>query len=837
MRKEIIYLLFFISNVNVFAQTIHGKVTDAETHKALDMATVVWERNGTPLNYVLTDQQGNYTIKHSDLQDKDILSVNYLGYEKQNKLLKGHDIINFSLTPQTFTLKEVEIKGGRVFGRQDTTRYDISRFISERDNTLKDALKKLPGIDINKNGTISYNGKDISRFTIEGMDLTGGHYNLINENLKAKDVDKAEIIDHFQHIRSLAQKIHSDDIALNIKLKPEVKNKWIYTLKALSGLSNQKNSVLWNENTNALQIGKQKQCLYGLQIDNTGKDLEAINRFLIEDGNETNLLNHKNMPSWLTQPTIDSPIEEERLRFNRTYGINLNQIQAKQSEKEIRFSANYLHNELNQQTSSNSIFHLNDNKSIETNEKQKFYETTDHLQTEFFLEKNRENLYLKEQMTVNGQLNNSHSYINTNEKEIEQFIHTPSLSWKNELKSLQTKGHQTLSFHSSTQLVYSPAELNLGDDKEYIHTTRNYSDNSFNWMQKKGFISQQYSVGLCIEDMLLHNHHWTYSLYSHPQWEYKKGQFNLQINSLFQWKRFCKENKSYLLISPQIVSTLKTGFHHEWSAFGCFLQEISEWTYFLPNNYRKDYRTWYENTGIIPRNNLFSTNLEYKYKHPLHELFWSVQTGYSILKKNLLSNTCLNNGLYNIIQQEKNNRTYNWTIKNSISKSWFGLHLKLSCITEYLHSKGLCMTNGSYIAYTSNQLSLEPKIIFSPIWGELEYNININYNRFNQENNTDQSKLWNWVQNLSFTKTIGKIDIRMNTSYYRNDLYSGETSYLTLADATIIWRMKKIRLCTGINNLFNKKEYSYTINQNNITETHSFNLRPREWTFSVQCNL
>lgn len=830
-------MLWILFSLSVSAQSISGKVTDAATVQPLDMATVVWERKGTPLNYVLTDEQGNYHLSHSDLRKGDVLSVNYLGYKKQSRLLDGRTVINFSLEPQSFTLKEVEIKGGRVYGRQDTTRYDVSRFISDRDNTLKDALKKLPGIDIAKNGTVSYNGKAISRFTIEGMDLAGGRYNLVNENLKAKDVDKAEIIDHFQPIRSLAQKVHSDDVALNIKLKPEAKGQWLYTLKASSGTSAQKNPILWNGNINALQIGKKKQNIYSLQGDNSGKDLETSSSSLINSNENNLLLNKTDLGTWLVQPSLDCPLDEERLRFNRTYSGDAHQILAPREDKLIRFTANYLHNELEQQTSNNSIYHLDNHETAETNEKSRFHKTQDKIQTGFLLEKNQENFYLKEQMTVNGRKETSHAFFQTENSEIAQTMQTPELNWKNELRTIKTKGSNTWSFLSSTQMNYSPSELHLKDEYDKFFLSRGYSDNVLNWMLKKGFLTQQYSAGICMEDMYLDKHHWAYSLYGRPQWELKKGSFYVQANTLLEWKRFCRENESFFLVSPQIHSTLKTGFHQEWSAFAYYKQDATGWNDFIPRQFRLNYRTWYKNSGIIPRTDLFSANLGYEYKHAIHELFWNLHAGYSNLKNNLITDVCLKNGLYTLIQKEKENNTVYWNINGSASKGFFDIHLKTACTADYSHSTGHCMTNGLYMDYTSDALSLEPKIVFSPSWGEFEYTAKFRYNNIRQNDYEKDTGLWNWVQNLAFTKNIGKIDIKMNLSHYRNDLYLGGTSFLTLADASVVWRMKKIRISTCINNFLNKKKYSYSFTQGNLTSTHFYELRPREWTVSIQLNL
>ena len=108
-----------------------------------------------------------------------------------------HDasILNINLQPEAIALKEVVIHPGRVYSQKDTIRYDLSEFTSSKDVYIKDVLKKLPGIDIDENGQVKYKGKAIDHYFVEGMDLTGGRYNQINNNLSAKAVKTAEIME------------------------------------------------------------------------------------------------------------------------------------------------------------------------------------------------------------------------------------------------------------------------------------------------------------------------------------------------------------------------------------------------------------------------------------------------------------------------------------------------------------------------------------------------------------------------------------------------------------------------------------------------------------------
>ena len=133
----------------------------------------------------------------------DSLQVTFLGYVKKRvAAVKGREMV-VELAPKAFALKEVQVKGLPVFGRQDTTFFDLKRYTSASDNTLKDVLKKLPGVDVADDGTVSFNGKDVSRFTIEDLDLAGGRYNQLGELLKARDVDRAEVIEHDQPVKAL----------------------------------------------------------------------------------------------------------------------------------------------------------------------------------------------------------------------------------------------------------------------------------------------------------------------------------------------------------------------------------------------------------------------------------------------------------------------------------------------------------------------------------------------------------------------------------------------------------------------------------------------------------
>ena len=91
-------------------------------------------------------------------------------------------------------------------------------------------------MDVDDDGKISYNGKNISKFYVEGMDLTDGRYNQLTNNLQAGAVKSVQILENHQPIRALQKKLTTEDIAINLKLKDNFRDRWMGTLEGSMGI-------------------------------------------------------------------------------------------------------------------------------------------------------------------------------------------------------------------------------------------------------------------------------------------------------------------------------------------------------------------------------------------------------------------------------------------------------------------------------------------------------------------------------------------------------------------------------------------------------------------------
>lgn len=116
----------------------------------------------------------------------------------------------------------------------------------------------------------------------------------------------------------------SDKVALNLKLKPEVRSRWLLTLQAAGGYGDQ---MLYNGKLNALQLARERQGIYLYKADHTGKDLSTELQQLTTDNQ--NFLTPTDAPTFIDQPTFSFPLEKQRLMNNTTHLASVNRLYRK----------------------------------------------------------------------------------------------------------------------------------------------------------------------------------------------------------------------------------------------------------------------------------------------------------------------------------------------------------------------------------------------------------------------------------------------------------------------------------------------------------------------------
>ena len=837
MNKKtiILFFLFLFSFLSpTYAQTLSGKITDAETNQPLEAVMISVLRGHTTIDYALTDAKGQFSLpwKHSGMLQ---LNISLLGYKREMRNINAAGILNLSLQPEAIVLKEVQIRPGRINTRKDTVRYDLAQFASSKNVHIKDVLKKLPGVDVDENGQVKYKGKAIDHYFVEGMDVTGGRYNQINNNLSAKAVKSAEIMENYQSVKALKGKINSDEVALNLKLDPKARDQWITNGTLGTGWSDNNDKLLWEAGLNALQLGKGKQSVYNYKTNNNGKDLSNEQTRLT--GN-----NQQQVPlsGFLSQPGISAPLDKNRLLFNETHTLNGNRMYKWNDDRSLRLQAGYTHDIIQQQRGNTQIYYQ-PTDTIQIDETYHYRLRSDIANLELRYEDNSSRNYISNRFTVDGEINRGRS------EELGQTLQTSQLSAGNYFNLIRNRESGTWEFRSVTQYTYQPASLLLEEGKSKFNQHNFYTDNSAAYLRKHNGFTQQYKAGIQGERATLKytptrqpndfnaSH---LSLYLTPYFQLERGKWLTTLSLPLKAERYFSQQRSFLFFNPSTYLRYKLDYHWTFSLYGSLKRSAGDFSDLYPGLYQTDYRTWRNGNGLFPTNTTQTYNLYGEYKNTVQEFFITAALTYSRSNRNTLFEQSVSEDAIVYTRRELPNHSDSWNLSSTLSKGIYDWHLKTSLTLLLSRSNGeqltrLADSKGNQQSllqtYRYDYLKAEPKIIWSPAdVFEAEYHATLGYGGSKIGSDTRLTPLLDFVQRLHLTFSIGQVDLRLSGEHYRNDLGGNTHLNTVFADASLIYKRKKWRLEASLNNLFNKKEYAYTTYSTTQSYTSRLNIRPRE---------
>src|SRR5476651_1154329 len=271
------YILTLICCVMItagtFAQKIAGNVTDS-VGKAVPFANITLKAPGNLIiAFTSCSDKGVYSMPVPADAPKTGLTieVSCVGFNKASKEVTSlATLYNFTLKGNSGQLKAITVKSSRprlkVSG--DTISYKVSDFSSPQDRVIGDVIKKLPGIDVDKTGKISYNGKAISNLYIGGDNLLDDKYNIATNNIPNGVVDQVQVMENHQPVKMLKDKVVSDDVALNLTIKKDAKWQMVGQETVGAGLPGK-----YDENLNAMMFKDKYKAINYLKGNNTGVDV------------------------------------------------------------------------------------------------------------------------------------------------------------------------------------------------------------------------------------------------------------------------------------------------------------------------------------------------------------------------------------------------------------------------------------------------------------------------------------------------------------------------------------------------------------------------------------
>ena len=184
----------------LFAQNykITLKLQDASNGEPVGFATVSATPEKGQAKYALTDSDGNGVVEKLRAGKYTLRAeiMGYVTYEKALEVKQDTDLgtIKMEQDTQVLDAASVSATGNPIIVKKDTIEYNASSYKISDDNVLEDLLKKLPGIEVDENGTITANGETITKITIGGKTFFLDDPQLASKNIPAKLVDKVKVV-------------------------------------------------------------------------------------------------------------------------------------------------------------------------------------------------------------------------------------------------------------------------------------------------------------------------------------------------------------------------------------------------------------------------------------------------------------------------------------------------------------------------------------------------------------------------------------------------------------------------------------------------------------------
>lgn len=205
LKKFITFVAGVMSAFSLaFAQgggTVTLSLTDSSTGEAVGFATVSISKPGNtkPYKYALSDDKGK-TVFDKVAAGKYVLKAELLGYKPLTKDIevKGKlDLGALKMEPdkQVLDAASVSATGNPIVIKKDTIEYNASSFKTTENDVLEDLLKKLPGVEVSEDGTVTANGQTISKITIDGKTFFLDDPQLASKNIPAKIIDKVKVVE------------------------------------------------------------------------------------------------------------------------------------------------------------------------------------------------------------------------------------------------------------------------------------------------------------------------------------------------------------------------------------------------------------------------------------------------------------------------------------------------------------------------------------------------------------------------------------------------------------------------------------------------------------------
>jgi hypothetical protein len=325
MKNKLLICIIILCFHFSYSQNITGFVQDSLQNPIVLANIQIIENN----KFTQTDVNGSFSLKAENLKLPFSLKISHLSFETKEIIIGNFDPLKIILQPRINNLKEVVLssKSFDVIEKNDTLKYNLKQLLNGSEVKLKDVLEKLPGITIDDNGKIRFNGKPINNLLIDGDEFFKENHQLATENLTAEMIEKIEVLKNYQKFSTINGFESNGVTALNIGLNNKFKN--IFKGNSENELGYKKQ---YKTHNNFFNFGKKVKFNLLTDLNNTNYSVISVTDFIslkknigkkiIGEANSSGLILEDELPPFLFSNDDAKTKDLKNYTLNYTNKIN-----------------------------------------------------------------------------------------------------------------------------------------------------------------------------------------------------------------------------------------------------------------------------------------------------------------------------------------------------------------------------------------------------------------------------------------------------------------------------------------------------------------------------------
>ncbi|MBR0202192.1 MAG: TonB-dependent receptor [Bacteroidaceae bacterium] len=206
MRHAALFLFFWVVTIAgalAQGQNISGHLIDVEQKEPLPMVTVqlFWANDSTFLGGVVSDEKGNFSI---EVPSNGTFRLNFscMGFQKMEREVtlrkdRSADLGNLLMSPDAVLMKEAVVtsQAAQVVVRKDTLLYNPEAYRTPEGSPIEELIKRMPGAEVNEDGNITINGKQVKKILLDGKEFMLGDVETALKNIPVAIIQNVKFYD------------------------------------------------------------------------------------------------------------------------------------------------------------------------------------------------------------------------------------------------------------------------------------------------------------------------------------------------------------------------------------------------------------------------------------------------------------------------------------------------------------------------------------------------------------------------------------------------------------------------------------------------------------------